>query len=192
MQQIIYTHLQTYFFTYFINQTKTLELYNATMICKYQCQNRFGSSLCGSSSPALLQVYQLHAFTVGPRPWHPHLVSQENKTWSRNETRYTSLPVSLKHSQTLTVGVLWEASCCRRGKGVHWIGSTGQLQTERSLALPESNTPSPILISLPLHAYWELQWIQKAKVAVSRYYTGIGLVCVNKCKHTRIVVKKSY
>lgn len=37
------------------------------------------------------------------------------------------------------------------------MGSTGQLHTERSLALPESSTPSPMLISLPLHPYWELQ-----------------------------------
>ncbi|TNN75944.1 hypothetical protein EYF80_013914 [Liparis tanakae] len=39
------------------------------------------------------------------------------------------------------------------GKGVHWMGSTGQLQTERSLALPESSTPSPMLITLPLQPY---------------------------------------
>ena len=64
-------------------------------------------------------------------------------------------------TQTLTVGVLWEASCCRSGKGVHWMGSTGQLHTERSLALPESKTPSPTLTSLPLQPYWELQGIQR-------------------------------
>lgn len=86
--------------------------------------------------------------------------SKRNTTPSRNED--VCLLDFLNHSHTLTVlRVLWEASCCRSGKGVHWMGSTGQLQTERSLALPESSTPSPILISLPLHPYWELQGIQR-------------------------------
>lgn len=60
-------------------------------------------------------------------------------------------------SSTLTAGVLWEASCCRSGNGVQWMGSTGQLQTDRSLAFPESNTPSPTLTPLPRQPYWELQ-----------------------------------
>lgn len=78
--------------------------------------------------------------------------------------------VSHTRTYTLTVGVLWDASCCRRGKGVQWMGSTGQLHTDRSLALPESITPSLMLNSLPLHPYWELP--SKRRAPESLYTTN--------------------
>lgn len=47
-------------------------------------------------------------------------------------------------------------SCCSKGKGVHWMGSMGQLHTDRSLAFPESITPSARLHVLMSQWYWEL------------------------------------
>lgn len=141
-----------------------------------------------SSSFPGLPAPCLHSRTAALIPSPGFTEEQKHNHITKPETHLSiNCP---KQSQTLTLGVLWEASCCRRGKGVHWIGSTGQLQTERSLALPESSTPSPILISLPLHAYWELGGIQRDKAAISwllllllvKYYTGI-LVCVNEYKH---------
>lgn len=125
--------------------------------------NTFNPSLRESSGPALPHVDQLHAFTIGPWPPHPHLVSQGNNTSYVTNIHLSHVSLYPTHSQTLTVGVLCAASCCRSGNGVHWMGSTGQLHTERSLALPESSTPSPMLISLPLQPYWELQLIQRCK-----------------------------
>lgn len=49
---------------------------------RLKTQRRAGEktiSPCVSGSPALPQVYKLHAFTVGSWPWNSHLVLQGNK-----------------------------------------------------------------------------------------------------------------
>lgn len=43
-------------------------------------------------------------------------------------------------------------SWCRRGKGAHWVGSMGQLDTEMSLAFPESTMGSLMLLELVSHS----------------------------------------
>lgn len=47
-------------------------------------------------------------------------------------------------------------SCCRREKGAQGLGSTGQLDTEMSLALPESTMGSFMLLQLVSQPYWKL------------------------------------
>lgn len=46
-------------------------------------------------------------------------------------------------------------SCCRREKGAQGLGSTGQLDTEMSLALPESTMGSFMLLQLVSQPYWK-------------------------------------
>lgn len=130
----------------------------------------------------------LHSRTVALSPSPGFIGEQHIVTSYATNTYLPRVTLYLTHSQTLTVGVLCEASCCRSGNGVHWMGSTGQLQTERSLAFPESNTPSPMLISLPLQPYWELQWIQRRKGLV-RVTQALSLyVCMSMNQYLQIYI----
>lgn len=122
------------------------------------CQDKlFFVSVMQSSSSPCPPAPCLHSRTEALTPAPGFTDKQHMIQLSHNEY----IP-PFPHTPTLTVGVLWDASCCKSGKGVHWMGSTGQLQTDRSLAFPESNTPSPTLISLPLQPYWELRRIHMA------------------------------
>lgn len=64
----------------------------------------------------------------------------------------TSVPPS---SGLMLTGCCLEC-CCRREKGAQGLGSTGQLDTEMSLALPESTMGSFMLLQLVSQPYWEL------------------------------------
>lgn len=141
-----------YLYTYLHSLLRRVEADTTIVI---QTNEAFSSSRA-SCGPALPHVHQLHALTVGPRPGHSHLALQGKRSLTHHTLPLPhTLACMLAHAR-LTAGARWDASCCRSGKGVHWMGSTGQLHTDRSLAFPESSTPSPTLISLPLQAYWEL------------------------------------
>ena len=81
---LIFT-IYTYCCTVCNRRKKAHEAKNGTMSCRDQCQDPLETSLCVSGGPALPQVHQLHAFTVGPRPRHPHLGGPKNNTYSYNE-----------------------------------------------------------------------------------------------------------
>lgn len=48
-------------------------------------------------------------------------------------------------------------SLCRAGQGLHWRGSVGQLETETSLAFPESTMGSLTLLELSAQLWRELE-----------------------------------
>lgn len=148
-----------YLYTYLHSLLRRVEADKTIVI---QTNEAFSSSRA-SCGPALPHVHQLHALTVGPRPGHSHLALQGKRSLTHHTLPLPhTLACMLAHTR-LTAGARWDASCCRSGKGVHWMGSTGQLHTDRSLAFPESSTPSPTLISLPLQAYWELRGAHVAR-----------------------------
>lgn len=64
----------------------------------------------------------------------------------------TSVPPS---SGLMLTGCCLEC-CCRREKGAQGLGSTGQLDTETSLALPESTMGSFMLLQLVSQPYCKL------------------------------------
>lgn len=102
--------------------------------------------------PTLLQIHQLHAFTVRARTRYFPLDINNS---SLSLPAITSIYMYMCVCVPLT-GVVFLLSCCNNGNGVHWIGSIGQLQTDRSLAFPESTTPSAKLQLLRSQPYWEL------------------------------------